>query len=111
MGKGADTMSESMELELQQIKQEIQDLKAQLAGTTASGEDDLKELGGRLIDRLEQTLRSSLERIKEPVEKAGDFSKEVLQTGQQKIEEQPLLGILAAFGLGMLVARLWERKS
>jgi len=55
-------------------------------------------------------LRSSLDKAKQPVEKAGDYSKNLIEAGEKKIEEKPLVSILAAFGIGWLVARLMERK-
>lgn len=103
-------MSESFEKEMQELKNEIQELKEQFARTGQSGQQELKDFGGRLINQVDELLRSTLEKAKQPVEKAGDYSKNLIEAGERKIEEKPLVSILAAFGIGLLVARLLERK-
>ncbi len=103
-------MSDNFDHELQELKREIQELKEQLSKTGQSGQQDLKDFGGRLINQREDMLRSSLDKAKQPVEKAGDYSKNLIEAGEKKIEEKPLVSILAAFGIGWLVARLMERK-
>ncbi|MDD3853512.1 MAG: hypothetical protein PHD40_07645 [Syntrophomonadaceae bacterium] len=103
-------MSDNFDRELQELKLEIQELKEQLSRTGQGGQQDLKDFGSRLINQVEDMLRDSLEKARQPIEKAGDYSRNLIETGEKKIEEKPLVSILAAFGVGLLVARLLERK-
>ena len=80
-------MSDNFDHELQELKREIQELKEQLSKTGQSGQQDLKDFGGRLINQIEDMLRSSLDKAKQPVEKAGDYSKNLIEAGEENRRE------------------------
>ncbi len=103
-------MSEEFTRELQELQREIQELKDQLAGYEQRESRDKADINGQLMEQLEEVLRSTVNKVKKPAGKVGDYSKDIIEAGEKKIEENPLVSILIAFGLGWLASSLMERK-
>ena len=103
--------------ELEELRNELEEIKQRLELAPKDGEDELAEIKASLLKTLEEALSTAVNKAKQPLEKAGEIaraavgaSKSAVEIGTQKVEEKPLLGLLTAFGLGLLVARTLDRK-
>ena len=82
------------------------DLESLAKNIKSMGEGKIQQasaLGTAKIDEL----RSELERRVDDLREQG---RESVATVERTIQEKPLMTLLAAFGAGMLIARLLERK-
>lgn len=85
-------MSEFVSMFKTEAKNKVHDIK-----------DDLTESGGRLSEQLRRLL-----------EKSGDATSTAAQTATHTLEDRvtahPLMSVIGAFGIGLLVARLLEKR-
>lgn len=109
MAKQMESVSET-DRELEAIKQHIDGLRTELSMLTKH----IKGLSSATLERAQsagalkiEELGADLERAAEALRKQGQQS---LTQIEQTIREKPLLSLLAAFGAGMLIARLLERR-
>ena len=89
--------------DLARLRADIQALKEHLASL---GDRKATEAREAATARLE-TLRAELDRL---AEELGTRGREARRTLEEKVREQPLASLLAAFGLGFLLSRLLERR-
>ena len=85
-------MSEFISMFKSEAKNKAQDIK-----------DDLSDSGGRLSEQLRRLL-----------EKSGDATTAVAQTATHTLEDRvtahPLMSVISAFGIGLLIARLLDKR-
>ncbi|MGH6895670.1 MAG: hypothetical protein ACREJ5_03880 [Geminicoccaceae bacterium] len=109
MVKEADAVTKA-DQELDAVKEHIQALRTELATLTthikglSSAKLEQAQLAGTL--KIEE-LGADLQRAADALRRQGQASVAQLES---TIREKPLISLLAAFGAGVLVARLLERK-
>ncbi len=109
MVKEADAVTKA-DQELEAVKEHIQALRTELATLTthikglSSAKLEQAQLAGTL--KIEE-LGADLQRAADALRRQGQASVAQLES---TIREKPLISLLAAFGAGVLVARLLERK-
>jgi ElaB/YqjD/DUF883 family membrane-anchored ribosome-binding protein len=109
MAKQVESASKT-DQELDAIKEHIDALRTELSMLTTH----IKGLGSATLERAQsagalkiEELGADLERAAEALRRQGQLS--VAQV-ENTIREKPLLSLLAAFGAGMLIARLLDRR-
>lgn len=109
MVKETDAVTKA-DQELDAVKEHIQALRTELATLTthikglSSAKLEQAQLAGTL--KIEE-LGADLQRAADALRRQGQASVAQLES---TIREKPLISLLAAFGAGVLVARLLERK-
>jgi ElaB/YqjD/DUF883 family membrane-anchored ribosome-binding protein len=109
MARETDAASKA-DQELDAVKEHIQSLRTELATLTthikglSSAKLEQAQLAGGL--KIEE-LGAELQRAADAVRQQGQASVAQLEN---TIKEKPLLSLLAAFGAGLLIARLLGRK-
>lgn len=95
--------------DLDKLKDDIDNLRADLSSLTKtikgmgnSAVEDVQALGAEKLDEL----RAEIERATGQVRRKGEASVAEIE---QAVQDRPLMSLLAAFGAGMLVARLLDR--
>jgi ElaB/YqjD/DUF883 family membrane-anchored ribosome-binding protein len=98
------------EKEYEALKEEMAALRNELAAVTAR----LKDLGLAAVDEATAGGRAKLREMRDDLGAAAGELQErgraQLDTWEQKVREQPLLSVLAAFGIGFVLARLAGRR-
>jgi ElaB/YqjD/DUF883 family membrane-anchored ribosome-binding protein len=84
------------------IKDDLAKLRADIANLSSA----LKDLTSETVQERLDTLRSGIDRL---TDDAKLQSREMLDDLTDKIEEKPLASILIAFGVGILMGRLFAR--
>jgi ElaB/YqjD/DUF883 family membrane-anchored ribosome-binding protein len=84
------------------IKDDLAKLRADIANLSNA----LKDLTSETVQERLDTLRSGIDRL---TDDAKLQSREMLDDLTDKIEEKPLASILIAFGVGILMGRLFAR--
>ena len=109
MAKAIETATKA-DQELDAIKEHVEALRTELAMLTKH----IKGLGSATLARAQtagtlkiEELGADLERAAAALRLQGQASIAQIET---TIKERPLLSLLAAFGAGVLIARLLERK-
>ena len=109
MAKEIETATKA-DQETDAIKEHVEALRTELAMLTKH----IKGLSSATLERAQtagalkiEELGAGLERAAEALRRQGQAS--VAQV-ENTIRERPLLTLLAAFGVGVLIARLLERK-
>jgi hypothetical protein len=77
-------------------------MTARIAELGAAAVDDAKSGGRAGIDTLRAELEDALGELKE-------VGRTQLGKAERQVKEQPLIAVLAAFGIGFLVAKLTGR--
>ncbi len=104
------TSSNDASDDLSKLQDDIEKLRADLSSLTKT----MKDLGGSALEdaqnlgaeKLEE-LRGEIERASGRVRRQGEAS---IAEVERTIKEKPLLSLLAAFGAGMLITRLMDRR-
>jgi ElaB/YqjD/DUF883 family membrane-anchored ribosome-binding protein len=109
MAKEVETVTKADE-ELDAIKEHVEALRAELATLTKH----VKGLSSAALARAQSAgalkigeLGADLERAADALRRQGQAS---IAQVEDTIKERPLLSLLAAFGAGVLLARLLERR-
>lgn len=96
--------------DLETLKADIATLRADVERLTGT----LKSIGGSAMDSARRRGAEAVERVKT---EAGAFAENVTATGktqvadlERRIKEQPLLAVGVAFGIGAILARLFDRR-
>jgi ElaB/YqjD/DUF883 family membrane-anchored ribosome-binding protein len=92
----------NLETEFDTVKDDIGKLRADIANLSAS-------LSDATSDTVREQLSSIRGRIDQAASDARDHGREVLGDLADHIEERPLTSILMAFGIGLLVGKLFDR--
>lgn len=99
------------------VKQEIDTLKSDVAKLR----DDIGELVSALVDlvgdkaaatrtRVESEAKERLDELRAALERARERGGRAVGQMEHQIEERPLLSVLAAFGIGLILGKLLDRK-
>lgn len=92
--------------ELQTLKDDVAKLRADVSELVGL----LKDLGAEKIDEargtVEEQLQARREKLRESVDRAKARGKKTADDIEEQITEHPLSSLLAAFGLGFIIAKL-----
>jgi ElaB/YqjD/DUF883 family membrane-anchored ribosome-binding protein len=92
-----------LEADIDQLKKDLKQLNDTLLGLGRDGLDAVQTEGAA---RLE-ALRKEADVIAKRLKSTGQSQYDALEA---QIQEKPLLTLLAAFGLGLIVSRLIDRR-
>jgi ElaB/YqjD/DUF883 family membrane-anchored ribosome-binding protein len=95
---------ELLKSEMSKIRADFAGVAAALKGAGAAEAASLKESTGEFAASVKEQLRHALEEAKAK----GKKSVEVVE---HQVGEHPFITILAAFGIGFLVAKVLDRKN
>jgi len=103
-------MSETAATDLDQLKQDLDQLKLDLSEL----KDHLAEFGSQQAVGIRAQGEAKIMALRDEVDRvAGDLQlqgRETVARVEQAVQERPLTSLLAAFGVGMLLSRLLERR-
>ena len=109
MAKEMETAT-TADQELDAIKEHVEALRTELALLTKH----IKGLGSATLERAQTAGALKIEELGADLERAADALRRQGQVSVARVEsairDRPLLSLLAAFGAGVLIARLLERK-
>jgi ElaB/YqjD/DUF883 family membrane-anchored ribosome-binding protein len=96
--------------ELDAVKAHIEALRAELGSLTTH----IKGLGSAKLGQAQTAGSLKIEELSADLQRAADALRQQGQASVAQLEstirERPLLSLLAAFGAGVVIARLLERK-
>lgn len=103
----ADT---KLENELDALRADMAKLRGDLSGLS----DAMKEAGLRRVEGAQETLAELAAALRDEVQGAlgvaRDRSKKSVEAVEHTIEEKPFLSLLTAFGVGVLLGKLLDRR-
>lgn len=103
----ADT---TLDKELEALRADMAKLRGDVAGLA----DAVKDAGQRRVDGARESLAEMVTALRDEVrgafDVARDRSKKSVETVEHTIEEKPLLSLLTAFGVGVLLGKLLDRR-
>ena len=94
--------SHDVEGEFGAVKDDLAKLRSDIANLSNA----LKELTSETVHERLDSLRGGIDRL---TDDAKQQSREVLDDLTDRIEERPLTSVLIAFGVGILLGRLFDR--
>lgn len=96
--------------DLAAVRQDVEALRTDLATLL----EHMKGLGSAKLDQAGAAGSETIERLRADVERTADRLRQQGQVSlaevERTIQERPLTALLAAFGAGLLLARLWDRR-
>lgn len=109
MARETDAASKA-DQELDAVKEHIQNLRTELATLTTH----IKGLSGAKLEQAQLAGSLKIEELGADLQRAADALRQQGQATVAQVEntirEKPLISLLAAFGAGILIARLLERR-
>jgi ElaB/YqjD/DUF883 family membrane-anchored ribosome-binding protein len=110
MARQVEAATKEADQELDTIKEHVEALRTELATLTKH----VKGLSNAALARAQTAGALKIEELGADLERAADTLRRQGQASLAQVEntikERPLLSLLAAFGAGVLIARLLERK-
>lgn len=96
--------------EIQTLREDVAKLRADLSGVAGA----LKDLGKGRVEEAKSTLTELAEALREELRKgmegARSRGKRSVETVEEQIEQRPLLALLAAFGVGIVLGKILDRR-
>jgi ElaB/YqjD/DUF883 family membrane-anchored ribosome-binding protein len=96
--------------EMDAVKEHIQALRTDLASLTTH----IKGLSSAKLEQAQSAGSLKIEELSAEVQRAADALRQRGEVSVAQLEttirEKPLISLLAAFGIGLLVARLLDRR-
>jgi ElaB/YqjD/DUF883 family membrane-anchored ribosome-binding protein len=109
MARETDAVTKA-EQEMDAVKEHIQALRSELATLTTH----LKGLSSAKLEQAQSAGSLKIEELSADLQRAADALRRQGQASvaqfEDTIREKPLISLLAAFGAGMLIARLLDRR-
>ncbi|MBW7470778.1 hypothetical protein QQF73_04885 [Marinobacter sp. M216] len=107
--------AKSSQDEYNQVKQDLQQLRDDLAKLTKVVSEDQKGNISSLRDEIRRESREVFNQAKqkgtETLNRAKDAGDKAVQDVEHKIEERPFLSIIIMFLVGVLVGKLLDREK
>ena len=105
--------AKSSQDEYKQVKQDLQQLKDDLANLTRAVSDSQKSNISSLRDEIRRESREAFDQVRQKGNDALDRAKnagdKAVHEVEHKIEERPFLSIMIMFLVGVLVGKLLDR--
>jgi ElaB/YqjD/DUF883 family membrane-anchored ribosome-binding protein len=110
-GMATDTKTATKaDQEMDAVKEHIQALRTDLASLTTH----IKGLSSAKLEQAQSAGSLKIEELSAEVQRAADALRQHGEVSVAQLEttirEKPLISLLAAFGIGLLVARLLDRR-
>ena len=99
--KTADTSR--LEADIDQLKRDLKKLNETLVGLGREGFDAVQSEGAARLEALRKEADDIAKRLKIK----GQHQYDALEA---QVQEKPLLSLLAAFGLGLIISRVIDRR-
>ena len=99
--KTADTSR--LEADIDQLKKDLKKLNETLVGLGREGFDAVQSEGAARLEALRKEADDIAKRLKVK----GQHQYDALEA---QVQEKPLLSLLAAFGLGLIISRVIDRR-
>lgn len=104
-------MADEIRKELDALKNDIAQLRKDIAGLTSAVKDVASEKVDATTSQAREKVGSAWEDIERKLNEVLGQGRETVRTVEQKIGEHPGGSILAAFGIGFLVAKLLDIRG
>lgn len=91
-------MAANTDTTIDELRAEVASLKKDLGNVA----DTIKKLSGETVEQGREQLRRTTRRSR-------DQAKEALSALESEIEERPVTSLAAAFGIGFIVGKLFDR--
>src|SRR5262245_58456498 len=69
-----------------------------------------KNEAGSVQDRIETEARSLVQELRQTLHETQERGQKTIKSVEQMVTEQPLVSLLAAFGIGLLLGKLLDRR-
>lgn len=106
--------AKSSQDEFNQVKQDLQQLRDDLAKLTKAVSDDQKSNISSLRDEIRRESREAIDQARQKgtdaLNRARDAGDKAVHDVEHKIEERPFLSIVIMFLVGVLVGKLLDRE-
>lgn len=96
--------------EMETLRDDMGKLRADISAVA----ETLKDLGKSRVDDAKASLSGLVDSLKEELlrgwEGARERGKKSVETVEHQIEQRPFISVLAAFGVGVLLGKLLDRR-
>jgi ElaB/YqjD/DUF883 family membrane-anchored ribosome-binding protein len=99
-----------LQKDLDAIKEDMTQLRSDLAELTQRLVDMGKDEIGSARDRVRRRARNLGQELRETLNDTGERGLKSVESVEQLMAERPLVSLLAAFGLGLFVGKLLDRR-
>ncbi|GMU20399.1 MAG: hypothetical protein AMXMBFR13_04960 [Phycisphaerae bacterium] len=96
--------------EIDSLKSDMQQLRADLAGLAEALIQAGKSEAGEARSKLEERVQEQLEHMRSAVTSAQHYGRHGIESVQTQIEEKPFTSVLVAFAAGLMFGKLMDRR-
>ena len=99
-----------LQAELEQMRADMEKLRADFSGVAAALKAAGKAEAASVKEHAHELMENAEEEIKRLLCVLRDKSKQGAEAVEHKVAEHPFITLVAAFGVGFLLAKLIDRK-
>jgi ElaB/YqjD/DUF883 family membrane-anchored ribosome-binding protein len=99
-----------MQKDLDAVKEDLAKLRSDIAELTQSLIDTGKNEVNTARNRVKAEARNLSRELRDTLNETGGHGLKTVESVEQMLTEKPVIRLLAAFGLGLLVGKLLERR-
>lgn len=96
--------------EYDELKEDLTKLRGDVERLVKALSEEQRENAADLRARAREQVDRAKKAGAEAIDRAGRMSRDSVDAAEQTVREHPLLSLLAAFGLGLLIAQLLDRR-
>jgi ElaB/YqjD/DUF883 family membrane-anchored ribosome-binding protein len=99
-----------LQKDLEAVKEDLSKLRSDIADLTQKLLDMGRSEAGSARNRIESEARNLARDLRQTLNETGEHGRKTVESVEQLLAEKPFVTLLAAFGLGLLVGKLLERR-
>ena len=99
-----------LQKDVETLRTDLETVRKDLATLTDTLKETAKARMQLGVETAEAEVKPALAQLRQTLDKARGRGREGLQTVAGQVEERPLVTLAAAFGLGLLIGRLLDRR-
>ncbi len=101
---------DEIRMEVQTLKEDVNKLRADLGELLETARAEGKRRVGESRQRIREGVMNRIDQFKEVLDNARQCGQKAREKAQEKIEQRPITTVLAAFGIGLIVGRLFMKR-
>jgi len=105
------TMTErDVNQEVAELRKDLQDLRDEFASKAEKWQSRAEGAAARAASSLRESMGGGVDYVREGATEARDYGERIYRDLQQRIEAKPMSSAAIAFGIGLVVGMLMERR-
>jgi ElaB/YqjD/DUF883 family membrane-anchored ribosome-binding protein len=99
-----------MDKEIEDLRRELSSLRDEFSAQMDEWRRQAEEEAAGMVAGVKERVGEAREKVREGVGQAGAYGKRMFDEVRTKVEERPMASALVAFGIGLILGKMLERR-